>query len=217
MRLLELLLPSTLETLYMVSISILFTMIIGLPLGVLLVITEETNILPNKLINLILSWIVNIGRSVPFVILMIAVTPFTRFIVGTSIGTNAAIVPLIFASIPFYARIVESALKELPPGIIEVAHAMGTPPSLIILKVMLPEALSQLILGTTITVIAQIGYSAMAGIIGGGGLGDLAIRFGYQRSQNDVLFVSVVVLICLVMLIQFYGNKLSNYYNKKGV
>ena len=215
MRLLELLLPSTLETLYMVSISILFTIIIGLPLGVLLVVTEESNILPNKFINTIFSWIVNIGRSVPFVILMIAVTPFTRFIVGTSIGTNAAIVPLIFASIPFFARIVESALKELPPGIIEAAHAMGTPPILIILKVMLPESLSQLILGTTITVIAQIGYSAMAGIIGGGGLGDLAIRFGYQRSQNDVLFASVVVLICLVMLIQFCGNKLSNYYNKK--
>ncbi|WBW99652.1 methionine ABC transporter permease [Oceanirhabdus sp. W0125-5] len=215
MRLLDLLLPSTLETLYMVCLSILFTILFGLPIGILLVVTEERNIMPNKFINTILSWIVNIGRSVPFVILMIAVTPFTRFIVGTSIGTNAAIVPLIFASIPFFARIVESSLKELSPGIIEAAHAMGTPPKLIILKVMLPESLSQLILGTTITVIAQIGYSAMAGIIGGGGLGDLAIRFGYQRSQNDVLFASVIVLICLVMLIQFLGNKLSNYYNKK--
>lgn len=215
MNIYDLLTSATLETIYMVCISILITVLIGLPIGIILVVTEADNILPNKTFNSITSWIVNIGRSIPFVILMIAVTPLTRFIVGTSIGTNAAIVPLIFASIPFFARIVESSLKDINSGILEAAISMGTPPIRIILNVMIPEALSQLILGITITLIAQIGYSAMAGIIGGGGLGDLAIRFGYQRAQESILFYSVLIQVVLVMIVQFSGNKLSNYFNKK--
>lgn len=212
MNIINLILPAFMETLYMISVSLIFTLILGTPLGILLVITDTSGLMPCPPIHGVLSIIINAGRSIPFVILMIAIMPFTKFIIGTSIGTTASIVPLIFASIPFYARIIESALLEVPKGVIEASISMGTPNIKIITHVLLRESRSQIILGTTITLIAQIGYSAMAGTIGGGGLGDIAIRFGYQRSQMDVLALSVLVLILLVGLIQFAGNKFSNKY-----
>lgn len=213
-RLIELLVPSLCETLYLVFVSVLFTTIIGLPIGITLVVTDKNHILPNKTINSMLSFIVNIGRSIPFVILMVAIVPFTRVVVGTTIGTTAAIVPLVVASIPFFARIVETSLREISWGIIEAGISMGASPVEIIVKVILPEATPSLILGITITIIAQIGYSAMAGVVGGGGLGDLAIRYGYQRFQTDVMLSTVIVLVILVMGIQSLGNFLSKKLNK---
>ena len=212
---LSLLIPSLKETVYMVSVATIFTLILGLPLGIILVVTEENHILPNKTINQLLSFIINIGRSIPFVILMVAIIPFTRAIVGTSIGTSAATVPLIIATIPFFARVVESSLKELNSGIIEASIAMGATPYEIIFKVMLPEAISSLVLGVTMTIINLIGYSAMAGAVGGGGLGDLAIRYGYQRYQSDIMIATIIVLIIIVMTIQFIGNKLANKLDKR--
>lgn len=213
-KLIELLLPSLWETLYMVFVSVLFTIIVGLPIGITLVVTDKNHILPNKTINSILSFIVNIGRSIPFVILMVAIVPFTRAVVGTTIGTTAAIVPLVVASIPFFGRIVETSLREVSWGIIEAGISMGASPLEIILKIILPEAIPSLILGITITIIAQIGYSAMAGVVGGGGLGDLAIRYGYQRFQTDVMISTVLVLVILVIGIQSLGNFLSKKLNK---
>lgn len=203
---LDLLIPATLETLYMVFLSTLFTICFGLPLGIVLVVTSSGHILERQALNKGLSVVVNVTRSLPFIILMIFIIPFTRLIAGTSIGTNAAIVPLVFAAIPFFARIVESALHEVDGGVIEAAIAMGASPLDIIVRVLIPEALPSLILGTTITIINLLGYSAMAGTIGGGGIGDLAIRYGYHRFQTDVMFMTIVVLVILVQGIQVTGN-----------
>lgn len=197
------------ETLYMVFVSLLIAVVIGIPLGVFTTITRKGHILHNIMVNKLINIVINIGRSIPFIILMVAVIPFTRRIVGTSIGTSAAIVPLALSAIPFVGRIVDNALLEISPGIIEAARAMGATPLQIIFKVMLKEASSAIILGITLTAINLIGYSAMAGAIGGGGLGDIAIRYGYQRFRTGVMIETVVILILMVQLIQWTGNYLA--------
>lgn len=197
---------ATVETAYMVGVSVLFTVLAGLPLGVLLVTTDRGHIWEAPQVNRVLGAIVNVGRSLPFIILLVAVVPLTRAIVGTTIGPTAAIVPLTIAAIPFFARVVETALREVDRGLIEAAQAMGCTNRQIIGKVLLPEALPSLVLGLTITVIGVIGYTAMAGAVGGGGLGDLAIRYGYQRFDTNVMIATVILLIVLVQLIQMLGD-----------
>lgn len=199
---------STLETLYMVLFSALFSLVIGFPIGILLVITKEGNIWEKRKINQILEFIINTLRSFPFIILMICLFPLSRVIVGTTIGVNAAIVPLSISAAPFVARIVEGALNEIDKGLIEASSSMGANNLTIIFKVMIPETLPHLIHGITVTIISLIGYSAMAGTIGAGGLGDLAIRFGYQRFKVDIMIYAVIVIIILVQLIQSLGNYL---------
>ncbi|MDD2380013.1 MAG: ABC transporter permease [Aminobacterium colombiense] len=209
--LINLLAAPTLETVYMVMFSTLFATLLGFPIGIALVVTEKGGLVENEAIYRILDGIVNVCRSFPFIILMIVLFPFSRLIVGTTIGTTASIVPLSIGAAPFVGRVVESALKEVEKGLIEAAVSMGTNPKDIILKVMIPEALPSLILGETLTVINIIGYSAMAGAIGGGGLGDLAIRYGFHRFQTDVLIAAVIVIIVLVQVIQVIGNKTALY------
>lgn len=201
----------TLETIYMVLFSTLFSTLLGFPLGVALVVTEKGGLLENEPIYRTLDSIVNICRSFPFIILMIVLFPLSRIIVGTTIGTTASIVPLSIGAAPFVGRVVESSLKEVEKGLVEAAVSMGTHPKDIILKVMIPEALPSLILGETLTIINIIGYSAMAGAIGGGGLGDLAIRYGFHRFQTDVLVAAVIVIILLVQVIQGAGNKIAQH------
>ena len=205
----EMVLKATLETLYMVGISTTFTILLGLPLGIVLVITSKGHILENRPLHTGLSYAVNMTRSLPFIILMIFIIPFTRYIVGTSIGTNAAIVPLVVAAIPFFGRVVESALQEVDGGVIEAAIAMGASPFEIVWRVLIPEALPSLVLGTTITIINLLGYSAMAGAVGGGGIGDLAIRYGFHRFRTDVMLITVIVLIVMVQIIQSSGNLMA--------
>ncbi|PAB59256.1 methionine ABC transporter permease [Anaeromicrobium sediminis] len=214
-NILSLIIPSLNETLFMVGLSTLLTILLGLPLGITLVVTDENHILPNKSVNRILSWIINITRSLPFIILMVFIIPFTRFVVGTTLGTKAAIVPLVIAATPFYARVVESSIREIQWGVIEASLAMGATPMKIITQVLIPEATPSLVLGITITLINIVGYSAMAGAIGGGGLGDLAIRYGYQRFRVDIMWSTIIVLILLVQIIQSTGNKLASLINKK--
>lgn len=214
-EMLALLADSFLETVYMVAVSSFVAALLGIPLGVILVTTDKGHILENIPLNRILGAIVNATRSTPFIILMVAIIPLTRIIVGTSIGTNAAVVPLCIAAIPFVGRIVESSLKEVDHGVIEAAQAMGASPKEIITKVLLPEATPSIILGLTLTVISLIGYSAMAGAIGGGGLGDLAIRYGYQRFRADIMLITVVILIAQVQLVQSAGDYLARRLNKK--
>lgn len=204
---------STLQTIEMVFWSTVFSLIMGLPLGVLLHVTDKEDqggIIPKPVLNEILSRIVNILRSFPFLILMIVLMPVARFILGTTIGTKASVVSLSIAAAPFVARVIETSLKEVDPGVIQAAKAMGSTNWQIIVKVMLPEALPSLVSGVTLTIINLIGYSAMAGTIGGGGLGDLAIRYGYQRFRSDVMLAAVIVIIVLVEVVQFVGNKLSS-------
>ncbi|HHY90575.1 MAG TPA: ABC transporter permease [Clostridiales bacterium] len=203
------------ETIYMVFVSVFFTVLFGLPLGVILVITEQDHICPKPVLNAVLSYIINITRSLPFIILMIFIFPFTRLIVGTTIGTTAAIVPLVVASTPFFARIVETSIREVDWGVVEASIAMGASPMQIILKVLIPEAMPSLVLGTTITIINVLGYSAMAGAIGAGGLGDLAVRYGYHRFQTDVMIATIIVLIIFVQVMQSLGNKVAQIINKK--
>ena len=204
---------STLQTIQMVFWSTVFSLIMGLPLGVLLHVTDKEDqggIIPRPVLNEILSRVVNVLRSFPFLILMILLMPVARFILGTTIGTKAAVVSLSIAAAPFVARIIETSLKEVDPGVVQAAKAMGSTNWQIIVKVMLPEALPSLVSGVTLTIINLIGYSAMAGTIGGGGLGELAIRYGYQRFRSDVMFAAVVVTIILVELVQFVGNRISS-------
>ena len=201
---------STLQTLEMVLFSTVFSMVMGFPLGVLLYSTNSMGITPRPVLNQILSRIVNILRSFPFIILMILLFPLSRLILGTSIGTTATIIPLSIAAAPFVARLVETALLEVDPGMIQAARAMGSTNSQIIYKVLIPESMPSLVSGITLTIINLIGYSAMAGTIGGGGLGDLAIRYGYQRFRPDVMAASVVVIIVMVEVIQFIGTRIAN-------
>ena len=214
-EMLALLLEALGETLYMVAVSAGISTVLGVPLGVILVSTSRGHILQNLWLNRILGYIANATRSTPFIILMVAIIPLTRVLAGTSIGTNAAIVPVSIAAIPFVGRVVESALREVDYGLIEAAQAMGASPLQIIRRVLLPEAMPSIVLGLTLAVISLIGYSAMAGAIGGGGLGDLAIRFGYQRFRVDVMISTVVILIALVQLVQSAGDLLSRRLNKK--
>ncbi len=205
---LELILKATLDTLYMVGLSGLVSAALGVPLGVLLYVTRPRQILARPLTNRILGIVTNIGRSVPFIILMVAIIPFTRLIVGSSIGTNAAIVPLTIAAIPFVARLVEGALNEIPPGLVEAAQSMGATPLQIVTKVLLPEAKGGIITGLTITLVTLISYSAMAGAVGGGGLGDLGIRYGYNRFDPLVMLITVVILVVMVQGFQSLGDTL---------
>lgn len=214
-EMLALLFKSLWETTYMVAVSGVISALVGIPLGIILVTTDKGHILEHASINKVLGVIVNATRSTPFIILMVAIIPLTRLIVGTSIGTNAAIVPLCIAAIPFVARIVESALKEVDYGVIEAAQAMGASPREIITKVLIPESLPAIILGITLTIISLIGYSAMAGAIGGGGLGDLAIRYGYQRFRADIMLITVIILIGQVQIVQSTGDYLARRLNKK--
>lgn len=211
----NLLLKSLAETLYMLSISAVLAAIIGIPLGILLVVTEKNNILSCSMLNKPLSFLINMVRSIPFIILMVAIIPLTRLVAGTSIGTTAAIVPLTLAAIPYTARMVETSIREIPSGLIEAAESMGATPIQIICKVLIPEALPSVIQNITVAIVTLIGSSAMAGTIGGGGLGDLAIRYGYQRFQADVMIATILVLIVIVQLIQWAGNFLSKKVNKK--
>lgn len=197
------------QTLYMVGTSLLLSSILGIPLGVLLVITDKGGIAEKVGLNKILAFVVNTVRSIPFIILLIFLLPVTRFIVGTTIGTTASIVPLTIAAIPFVGRIVETAIREVSPGVIEAAQAMGASVWQIICKVLLREALPSIVYGLTIITINLVGYSAMAGVIGGGGLGDLAIRYGYQRFNNQIMLIIVIVLIILVQLLQHLGDRLA--------
>jgi len=203
------------ETLYMTLISALLAYLIGLPLGVLLVVTAPEGIRPLRSFNSVLGFIVNVLRSVPFLILLILVIPLTRLIVGTSLGPSAAIVPLTIAAAPFVARLVEASLAEVDSGVVEAAWSMGASPFKIIMKVLLPEARSALLLGATIAAITILGYSAMAGIVGGGGLGDIAIRYGYYRYETNVMVVSVVLLVVIVMVLQALGNRWARLIDKK--
>ncbi|WP_027937522.1 methionine ABC transporter permease [Anaeroarcus burkinensis] len=214
-QIIEALLLSLWQTVQMVAVSAAIAALLGIPLGVLLLTTDKGHILENLPLNRILGAIVNATRSVPFIILMVAIIPLTRLLVGTSIGTVAAIVPLTLAAIPFVGRLMEGALREVDYGLIEAAQSMGASPWEIIRKVLLPEALPAVVSGLTITVVSLIGFSAMAGVIGGGGLGDLAIRFGYQRFRPDVMAATVVILIIMVQAVQIFGDSLSRKVNKK--
>ncbi|GAB2804200.1 ABC transporter permease [Halomonas shantousis] len=205
---LELVWQATLATLYMVALSGVIATLVGVPLGVLLYVTRPRQILARPAVNRILGAITNIGRSIPFIILMVAIIPFTRMIVGSSIGINAAVVPLTIAAIPFVARLVEGALNEVPPGLVEAAQAMGATPLQIITKVLLPEARGGIINGLTITVVTLVSYSAMAGAVGGGGLGDLGIRYGYNRFDPLVMLVTVAILVVMVQGFQSLGDHL---------
>jgi D-methionine transport system permease protein len=196
------------ETIYMVLTAAFISTILGLPLGVILVVTAKGQILENRLLNLSLGAIINVIRSVPFIILIFLLDDVTRFIVGTGIGTTATIVPLAIAAAPFVARLVETSLNEVDKGVVEAALAMGANPWQIINKVLLPEAKPGLIAGITITIIALIGYSAIAGALGGGGLGDFAYRYGYQRYLKEVLWVSALILVIMVQIFQSIGDRL---------
>lgn len=210
-----LLLDALAETLAMVGVSLTLAALAGIPLGVLLLVTARGAILERPALNRVLGAVVNATRSTPFIILMVAIIPLTRVIVGTSIGTAAATVPLVIAATPFVARLAEAALREVDAGLVEAAQAMGASPLQIILKVLIPEALPGIAAALTITAVSLIGYSAMAGAVGGGGLGDLGIRYGYQRFEPEVMAAVVIVLIALVQLVQSTGDRAAARLNKR--
>jgi D-methionine transport system permease protein len=207
--LLALLWPATLETLAMVLVATLLSCVLGLGVGVSLLVTQPGGIHPLPFVHRLGNWLVDAGRSIPFLILMVAIVPLTRLVAGTSIGTRAAMVPLVIAAIPYVARLVESALKEVPVGLVETVVTMGATPRQVIWHAYLREALPSLVRGATLTAISLISYSAMAGAVGGGGLGDLAVRYGYQRFRTDVMVCTVLVLLALVQGIQLAGERLA--------
>jgi D-methionine transport system permease protein len=203
------------QTAQMVGWSTLFTVLFGLPLGVALVVFERGGLRPLPAVRAVLGVVVNVGRSLPFIVLMIAIIPFTRLVVGTTIGTGAVVVPLTVGAVPFFARLVETALREVGTDVVQAAQAMGAGRTAIVRKVLLPEALPGLVAAVTVTVVALIGYSAMAGTIGGGGLGDLAVRYGYQRFETLLMIVTVVLLVVLVQLIQSLGDLVARRLSHK--
>ncbi|MBC3875531.1 methionine ABC transporter permease [Undibacterium flavidum] len=203
------------DTLTMTGASLVLTILLGLPLGVLLFLTSKKQLLEQRGIYALLSFIVNMLRSVPFIILLIVLIPFTLFLVGTSLGVAGTIPPLVIGTTPFFARLVENVLRDVDKGIIEACQAMGATTSQIIVRALLPEALPGLLAATTVTTIALVSYSAMSGVIGGGGLGDLALRFGYQRFQTEVMIVTVAILVILVQLIQWLGDVLVAHFTRK--
>lgn len=211
----EMLIKGVKETLYMTLVSSLFAYGLGLPLGVLLTVTGKEGLRPNKAINGILGIIVNVLRSIPFIILLILILPITRKIVGTSIGSSAVIVPLVAAAFPYVARLVESSLKEVSPGVIEAAQSMGASNFKIVLKVLLPEAKPALFQGAAIAVTTILGYSTMSGFVGGGGLGDIAVRYGYYRSETQVMLLAVTLLVVIVQILQESGSLLSRITDKR--
>ncbi len=216
-QLIDLLLTGTTDTLIMVCVSAILAFLIGLPIALILVSTADFGIYPSKKINQSLGWIINITRSVPFLILMVALIPFTRWIVGTSYGVLAAIVPLTIAAIPFFARIAEVSLREVDQGLIEAAQAMGCNRKQILWHVLLPEALPGIVAGFTVTIVTMISSSAIAGAIGAGGLGDIAYRYGYQRFDMQVMLAVILVLIVLVMLVQTTGDNIAKQLDKRKV
>ena len=211
----EMILNGILETLYMTVVSTLFGYVFGLPMGVLLCISDKDGLKPHPVLYKILDFIANIVRSVPFLILLILLIPFTRFLLGKSYGSTATIVPLTVAAIPFIARMVESSLKEVDNGVVEAARAMGAGTMRIILRVLLVEARTSLITGATIAIGTILGYSAMAGAVGGGGLGDFAVRYGYYRYQTDIMIVTVILLIVIVQIFQSVGMLIANRLDRR--
>lgn len=205
----------TVDTLVMTLASTLFAYVIGVPLGVLLVITAKDGLWPQRALNTVLGWIVNIGRSIPFIILLVAIIPFTRLVVGTSLGVPGAIVPLTVAAIPFVGRMVEQSLAEVDGGLVEAAQSFGANTWQIVCKVMLRESLPSLVRGASITVITLFGYTAMAGAVGAGGIGDIAIRYGYQRYLGDVMVASIVLCIVLVQVFQSIGDLVARLVDKR--
>ena len=205
----------TVDTLVMTLASTLFAYVIGVPLGVLLVITAKDGLWPQRALNMVLGWIVNVGRSIPFIILLVAIIPFTRVVVGTSLGVPGAIVPLTVAAIPFVGRMVEQSLAEVDGGLIEAAQSFGANTWQIVCKVMLRESLPSLVRGASITVITLFGYTAMAGAVGAGGIGDIAIRYGYQRYLGDVMIVSIVLCVVLVQVFQSIGDLVARVVDKR--
>lgn len=204
-----------LETLYMVLVSTACAYVLGLPVGILLVVTDKNGIKPMKVLNSVLGVIVNVLRSVPFVVLMLAITPMTRFIVGTTLGSTAIIVPLVVSAAPFIARMVESSLKEVDLGVIEASQSMGASAWQIVYKVLLPEAKPSLLIGAAISITTILGYSAMSGFVGGGGLGTIAVNYGYYRYQSDVMLVTVVMLVVIVQIFQEIGMRVSKKTDKR--
>ncbi|HEY9738244.1 MAG TPA: methionine ABC transporter permease [Trichocoleus sp.] len=214
-QLLSSLWTATLETFYMVAVSAVLAAVLGLPLGLLLVVTSPKGFVPRPALYQVLGAVVNAGRSLPFIILLVAIIPLTRLIVGTTIGSTAALVPLTLSAIPFYARVAETSLLEVDKGLVEAAESMGCSYWQIMRKVLIPEALPSLVLGLTIMVISLIGYSAMAGVVGGGGLGDLAIRYGYQRFDTRVMLITVVLLMVLVQGVQWLGDAVARQMRRR--
>jgi D-methionine transport system permease protein len=214
-EILRLIWEATLDTLWMVAVAASLATLFGLPLGVFLATSRKGELFAAPVVNKALGFVVNATRSTPFIILVVAIIPFTRLLVGTSIGTKAAIVPLTIAAAPFIARLIESAIREVDQGLVEAARAMGATPLQIVRKVLVPEALPTIVLSLTLAVVSLLGFSAMVGAVGGGGLGDLGIRYGYQRFMPDVMAVVVVVLIVLVQLVQSTGDHLSRRLNKR--
>ncbi|MGN0512829.1 MAG: methionine ABC transporter permease [Lachnospiraceae bacterium] len=203
------------DSIYMTIVATVIAYVLGLPLGIILVVTDKEGIKPVRWLNTILGVIINILRSIPFLILLITIIPFTRWLTGTSIGTNATIVPLVVAATPFVARVVESSLKEIDQGVIEAAKAMGTSTFQIIYKVLLPESLPSLIVGGALAVTTILSYSALAGFTGGGGLGDIAIRYGYNRYQTDIMLVTVALLVVIVQALQEAGMRLARLSDRR--
>lgn len=203
------------ETLYMTLTSTVMAYVLGIPVGIILYITDKNGICKNRPVNVILGVIVNVLRSVPFLILLVAILPFTRLVVGTTLGSTAAIVPLVVAAAPFVARMVESSLKEVDGGLIEAAQSMGASPVQIILKVLIPEAKPSLLVGSAIAVTTILGYSAMAGFVGGGGLGPIAINYGYYRYNNKVMLITVLLLVVIVQILQELGMRVATRTDKR--
>lgn len=210
-----LLVESLKQTAYMVSVAAVVSTALGLPLGVLLVVTSPGHILPLPIFNRVLGTAVNLVRSTPFIILMVAIIPFTRFVAGSSVGTSAAIVPLTVAITPLFARLAETAMREVDRGLIEAAEAIGASPLQIIVRVIIPEALPSIVAGQTVALVSLIGYSAMAGTVGGGGLGDLGVRFGYQRFMPEVMAAVVIVLVAIVQSVQLLGDAAARAVNHR--
>jgi D-methionine transport system permease protein len=214
-QILALIFQATLDTLQMVAVAAGLGTVLGLPLGVFLATSKRGELFAAPVVNTVLGTLVNATRSTPFIILVVAIIPFTRLIAGTSIGTNAAIVPLTVASVPFIARLIEGAIREVDQGLVEAARSMGATPLQIVRKVLVPEALPAIALGLTLAVVSLIGFSAMVGAVGGGGLGDLGIRYGYQRFMPEVMAAVVAVLIVLVQTVQTIGDHLARRLNKR--
>ena len=211
----DMLVQGTVDTLYMTLLSTLFGYILGLPVGIILTVTDKDGIRPNAAVYRVLDVIVNIMRSIPFLILLILVIPVTRFIVGKSYGPSATVVPLVIAAAPFIGRMVESSLKEVDRGVIEAAQSMGAGNARIVFRVLIPEARTSLLYGMTIVIGTILGYSAMAGTVGGGGLGDIAIRYGYYRYQTDVMLVTIVIIVVLMQILQFIGMLVSRKLDRR--
>lgn len=211
----NLFLQGTVDTLIMTCVATILAYVIGIPLGILLVVTSPNGLRPNRIVSTIVGWIVNIGRSVPFIILLVALIPFTRFIVGTSLGVPGAVVPLVVTAAPFAARMVEQSLEETDSGLVEAAQSFGASTWQIVWKVYLKETLPSLVRGAAITFVTLFGYSAMAGTVGAGGLGDIAIRYGYQRFQTDVMIFAVLLCVVLVIVFQAVGDVTARKIDKR--